>query len=73
MTKLKYCVFSLFVFALKLHLPQDSNILHTIADLEHRLQLEKCQVFRQRDARFEGDMAKMLIVRWAARKSCVLN
>ncbi|MCH8022082.1 hypothetical protein IH785_19870 [candidate division KSB1 bacterium] len=41
MTKLKYCVLSLFAFALTTAFAQDSNILHTIADLEHRLQFEK--------------------------------
>jgi len=68
MTKLKYCVLSLFAFALTTAFAQDSNILHTIADLEHRLQFEKFEVFRQHDARFEGDMAKTLIVRWSDQK-----
>jgi len=43
---------------------QDSNIKHSIEELEHKLQHESFEIFRKRDARFQGDLTKVLIVVW---------
>lgn len=43
---------------------QDSNFLHPIDVIEHRLQYEPFEIFRLRDSRFEGDVTKYAILKW---------
>jgi len=43
---------------------QDSNILHPVKEIEHRLLYESFEVFKLRDSRFEGGITKRAILKW---------
>lgn len=63
--RFKFLLISLSVFSLAFQLrAQDSNILHPIEEIEHRLMYEPFEILRFRDARFEGDVSKRVILKF---------
>ncbi|MFQ5649413.1 MAG: hypothetical protein ACE5IY_05680 [bacterium] len=69
-------IFQIFCGTLLLATPvlaQDSNILHPIEEIEQKLQHESFDIFKMRDARFEGDLPKRVIVKWPDGKHMQLK